>query len=133
MPKQAKIGLITGAARRVGAEIATLLHASGINVILHYNHSAAEAKQLCDELNQKRNHSATIFQADLTDLSACTSLVQNAAETWGALDIVINNASRFYPTELGQVSEEQWNDLINSNLKAPYFLCQAAAPFCCVK
>jgi pteridine reductase len=122
----ANVALITGAARRVGAEIAKTLHAVGMNIVLHYNHSEAEAQQLCAALNQLRPDSAMIAKAELTDFSQYTGLIQQATKKWGRLDVLVNNASRFYKTHLPKVSESQWDDLMDSNLKAPFFLSQAA-------
>lgn len=121
-----KVALVTGAARRVGAEIATSLHAAGMNVIVHYNHSSSEAIELCKILNEKRNHSAFLLQAELSNIQEIQQLIKEALKVWGHLDVLINNASRFYKTPFGNITETAWNDLMNSNLKAPFFLCQAA-------
>jgi pteridine reductase len=120
--------LITGAARRVGAEIARTLHAAGANVLIHYRSSAAAAMALADGLNRSRAHSAAIFAAQLLDADAPDKLLAATLLEFGRLDILINNASSFYPTPVGRISSAQWNDLIGSNLKAPLFLSQAAAP-----
>jgi len=124
-----KVVLITGAARRVGAEIAAILHEAGCNIVLHYHRSAAEAKQLCAFFNEKREHSAITLRADLSDIPRLNHLVEQAAQEWGHLDVLINNASRFYKTAVGQVTESSWDDLLNTNLKAPFFLCQAAVKY----
>lgn len=124
-----KVALITGAARRVGAEIAQTLHEAGLNVVLHYHRSEKDAEQLCNFLNEKRENSAIIQQADLSETNNLSLLVDNAAKKWGHLDVLVNNASRFYKTAIGQVTEESWDDLLNSNLKAPFFLCQAAMKY----
>jgi pteridine reductase len=124
-----KVVLITGAARRVGATIARALHAQGLRIAIHYRSSAKDALALSEELNKQRPHSATTLQADLLDTTNLPQLVDTVINTWGRLDILINNASSFYPTPLGTVTEQQWNELIGSNLKAPFFLAQAAAPF----
>lgn len=122
-----KVALITGAARRIGAAIAKKLHAEGANVVIHYRHSAQEALQLCEALNVQRQNSATAMVADLGNVDAVTALAKKSVEAWGRLDILINNASSFYPTSIGQSSPEQWQDLFDSNLKAPFFLAQALA------
>jgi pteridine reductase len=123
-----KIALVTGAARRVGAAIVHRLHAAGARVAIHYRDSASEAGNLTAALNERRADSAQSFQADLNNHDDLTSLV-NAVTAWaGRLDILINNASSFYATPLGSITEAQWDDLIGSNLKAPLFLAQAAAP-----
>lgn len=120
--------LITGAARRIGASIAQTLHRSGFNTVLHYRNSAAEAEQLCAELNRQRPDSAVCAQADLLRTGRLPELVDRALEKWQRLDALVNNASSFYPTPIGAVDEAAWNDLMGSNLKAPLFLSQAAAP-----
>lgn len=119
--------LITGASKRIGACCARLLHEQGCNVILHYNASKQDALQLCSELNQERPDSARVIQADLLNREQLQNLAQQAAEAWGGLDVLINNASCFYPTELAEVTEAQWDELLGSNLKAPFFLTQALA------
>lgn len=123
-----QVALITGAARRIGAAIAGLLHASGMNVALHFRHSSAEVLQLCDELNARRVRSAITVQADLLDTPRLTGVVRAAHQAWGRLDALVNNASAFFPTPRGTVNEAQWQELIDCNLKAPFFLSQAAAP-----
>src|SRR5271165_4178804 len=123
-----QVVLITGGARRVGAEIARTLHAAGAKVFIHYRSSAAAAIALADEFNNLRAHSAAIHAAHLLNAEAPEKLVAAALLEFGRLDILINNASSFYPTPIGQISLPQWDDLIGSNLKAPLFLSQAAAP-----
>lgn len=123
-----KVALITGAARRIGADIAKLLHENLFNILLHYNQSFEEAEQLCIALNEKREKSAVMLQADLTDFSKLSQLIDASEKAWGRLDLLVNNASRFYKTALGKITEAEWNDLLNSNLRAPLFLAQAAAP-----
>lgn len=123
-----KVALITGAARRIGAAIATTLHASGARVAIHYRASSDAAAALAQELNAKRADSAAIFRVDLKDTPALDGLVDEIVGWSGRLDILINNASSFYPTPPGEISEAQWDDLIGSNLKAPLFLSQAALP-----
>jgi pteridine reductase len=119
--------LITGAARRVGASIARELHAAGANVVLHYRSSAAEATALAQELNGRRPGSAALAKADLLDSAAVKELARTATAAFGGLDILVNNASSFYPTPLGDIDEDDWSDLIGTNLKAPLFLAQATA------
>lgn len=122
-----KVALITGAAHRIGAELARQLHAAGMNILLHYRHSRERAETLAAELNQMRQDSVVPVQADLLDISALPALVEAARRHWQRLDVLVNNASTFYPTPLGSAGEAQWDDLMGSNLKAPFFLAQAAA------
>ncbi len=120
-----KTALVTGAAARIGAEISKTLHRRGCDVLIHYNSSGSAAQKLADELNRDRSGSAFTAQADL---SSPRGLEQLAAETrshFRSLDILVNNASRFYPTVTGQTQAWQWDDLLNSNLRGPYFLVQA--------
>jgi pteridine reductase len=126
---QNKTALITGGAKRIGAEIARMLHAEGMNIGIHYRSSRDKAQELCDQLNRLRNNSAIILQADLLHTDELPPLVDRIVKHWGGLDALINNASTFYPTPIGKITETQWDDLIGSNLKAPLFLSQAAAPY----
>jgi len=123
-----RVVLITGGARRIGAEIARTLHAAGANVLIHYRSSAPAAALLAEELNRIRSKSAAIHAADLLSAEAPDQLVAAALAEFGRLDILINNASTFYPTPVGKITVAQWDDLMGSNLKAPLFLAQAAAP-----
>jgi pteridine reductase len=120
--------LITGAARRIGAAIARGLHASGAHVALHCHRSRAEADRLAAELNAARPGSCVVLQCDLLDLPRLGDLVEEAAQAFGRLDGLVNNASSFYPTPFGSIGAGEWEDLIGSNLRAPLFLAQAAAP-----
>lgn len=123
----APVVLITGAARRIGAELARTFHTEGYSIALHYNQSADEAHALADQLNQQRANSAAIFQAELADVAAIQKMAEKVQQWQGRLDVLINNASSFYPTPLANATEADWNNLIDSNLKGPYFLCQALA------
>ena len=120
--------LITGAAKRVGAAIARQLHATGANILIHYRQSAAEADKLAAALNSVRPHSAVALAGDLLATATLPDLMHRAVTAFGRLDVLINNASSFYPTPLGSITEAQWDDLFGTNLKAPLFLAQAAAP-----
>ncbi len=120
--------LVTGAGKRIGACIARSLHAAGARVAVHYRSSAGDAEDLAGELNARRENSALAVQADLLDVDSLGSLVTNLVAQTGGLDILVNNASSFYPTPLAEVTLEHWNDLMGTNLKAPLFLSQAAAP-----
>jgi pteridine reductase len=126
---EGKTALITGAANRLGAQIARTLHQNGANLIIHYRESAANARALEQQLNALRADSASCIQADLNDLGAITDLSQKAAQLYHGLDILINNASSFYPTPIDKITEQDWQDLIGSNLKAPLFLSQACYPY----
>lgn len=125
---QGQWALITGAGKRIGAVIARTLHAAGANVAIHYFSSSEQADALADELNGQRPDSAITLQADLRSVDAINSLVESMIDRTGSLGLLVNNASTFYPTPLGTITEEQWDDLINANLKAPLFLSQAAFP-----
>jgi pteridine reductase len=122
-----KVVLITGGAKRVGAAICRLLHAEGAKLMVHYRSSAFEARALQTELNLNRADSVEIIQADLLDTAALPKLVSETVNHFGKLDVLINNASSYYSTELGKINEGNWLDLMGSNLKAPLFLSQAAA------
>jgi pteridine reductase len=120
--------LVTGAARRVGAAIARALHAAGADVVLHCHRSRADAEQLAAELAQRRPDSVAIVQADLLDDAKIAALVSEAAARFGRLDGLVNNASSFHATPLGTLTRADWEDLAGTNLRAPLFLAQAAAP-----
>jgi pteridine reductase len=121
-----KAALITGAARRVGASIARKLHGAGANIVLHYRSSAEAAQELAHELNAARPESVVLAEADLLDLAQLQKLPAVATNAFGTLDILVNNASTFYPTPIGDITEIDWDDLMGTNLKAPLFLSQAA-------
>jgi pteridine reductase len=121
-----QVALVTGAARRIGAAIATQLHSAGASVAIHYRGSAEEALALAESLNAERANSAATFQADLLDMAQLETMVSSVCDWQSRLDILVNNASSFYPTPPGTITETQWDDLLGSNLKAPLFLSQAA-------
>lgn len=122
------VALITGGARRIGAAIARQLHSAGWQLVIHYRHSHSDARQLADELNGRRAASVQIIGADLCQLADIHTLADRALACFGKLSALINNASSFYPTPIGEASEADWDDLIGSNLKAPFFLSQRLAP-----
>jgi pteridine reductase len=126
-PLKDKAVLVTGGAKRVGAAICRRLHAAGARVLVHYRSSVAEARALESELLARRAGSAVLAQADLLNVRAAPELVRQAVKSFGRLDALVNNASSFYPTVLGEITEKAWDDLIGTNLKAPLFLAQAAA------
>ena len=128
LPLAGKWALITGAGRRVGAAIARTLHGQGAGVAIHYRSSAADADALVRELNGLRPASAVTVQGDLLDTGKLGALVDSVISHAGRLDILVNNASSFYPTPLATITEQQWTDLLGTNLKAPLFLAQAALP-----
>lgn len=123
-----KVVLITGAAKRVGAAIARRLHAAGARLALHYRASEREAQALQSELNAARDDSVALIQADLLDAAGLTEIVKNTVARFERLDALVNNASTFYPTPLGEITLRHWDELLGTNLKAPLFLAQAAAP-----
>jgi len=123
-----KVALVTGGAKRIGAAIVRQLHASGMKIALHYHHSNTAAHALQAELNNQRSESVLLLQADLHHPPKLTSMVRQTMETYERLDVLINNASTFYSTPIGEVEEKDWDDLLGINLKAPFFLSQAAAP-----
>lgn len=120
--------LITGAAHRIGATTAKLLHQNGMNIVLHYRGSREQAQAVQKELNDLRENSVILIQADLHITNGLPALIEESVKAWGRLDVLINNASSFYPTKMEKATEDQWDDLMGSNLKAPFFLSQAAAP-----
>jgi len=125
---QGKVVLITGGAKRVGAAICRRMHAAGADLMLHYRASAGEARLLQAELNGGRADSVALIQADLLDLKAMPSLVEQTVQRFGRLDALVNNASSFYASPIGEISAAVWDDLMGTNLRAPLFLAQAAAP-----
>lgn len=122
-----KVALVTGAARRVGAQIARSLHAEGMDLILHYRSSADGAKALQAELEAARPDSVLLYQADLNRSIGFAAMIERVRAFRGRLDVLVNNASSFYPTPFGDASEQQWEDIVGSNLKGPFFLTKEAA------
>ncbi len=120
--------LITGGAKRVGAAICRRLHASGASLMLHYRASAGEARLLQAELNRARADSVALIQADLLELKTLPSIVEQTVQRFGRLDALVNNASSFYASPIGEITSAVWEDLMGTNLRAPLFLAQAAAP-----
>jgi pteridine reductase len=120
--------LVTGAANRLGAQIARTLHQNGANLIIHYRSSAAPALALADELNQQRSESALAIAADLATDTGIDNLADQACSAFGGLHLLVNNASNFYPTRFGEIDRQTWDDLIASNYRAPLFLAQACYP-----
>lgn len=127
MGTTAPVALITGAAKRIGAAIATKLHAQGFNVIIHYGQSRLEAEALVESFNTIRPDSAVSLSADLCRVSEVQQLADKAQTVWGYIDVLVNNASSFYPTPVGEINEDDWTSLVGSNLKGPLFLSQALA------
>ncbi len=124
-----QVALITGSARRIGAIIAENLHTAGFNVAIHYRHSKTQALALAKKLNAKRAHSAITLQADLSSANASEELIQSCIDQFDRLDCLINNASEYFPTPIGQATEDDWQRLFSSNAFAPFFLAQAAKVF----
>jgi len=123
--EESKVVLITGAARRIGACIAETFHSQGFRVVIHYNHSREEATALESRLNAIRPDSAESLRADLTSRVDVDRLGQEAFSAFGRLDVLVNNASSFYPTRFGECTSTQWDDLVDSNLRAAFFLSQS--------
>jgi pteridine reductase len=124
-----KVILVTGGAKRVGAAICCKLHAQGANLMVHYRSSQNDAQMLRQTLEQTRPDSVALIQADLLDIDRLPDLIEETARRFGKLDALVNNASSFFPTPIGQLTEQAWVDLMGSNLKAPLFLSQAAVPY----
>ena len=124
---EGKVVLITGGARRVGAAIARRLHATGANLVVHYRTSAQDARALKAELTSTRGESVVLVQGDLLKPANLAGLIKDAVKAYGRLDALVNNASSFYPTAMGEITEKAWDDLVGTNLKVPLFLSQAAA------
>ncbi len=129
MQQHDKVVLVTGAARRIGLEISRHLHAQGCRVIVHYQHSKQEAEHLIQELNQNRSDSAVAYPTNLREFSALPHFIEQCIQTWERLDAIVNNASVFFPTDLATTTEHEWDELFDTNLKVPFFLAKAAAPF----
>ncbi len=121
--------LITGGAKRIGAMIARTLHDEGMNLIIHYNTSSDDANKLCAEINSSRVDSAIAIGANLTNQSEVDHLIPEIIKQTGQLDVLINNASTFYPTPIENITLDDWDNLVGTNLKAPLFLCKHAAPY----
>ena len=124
-----KVALITGGAHRIGAAIAEALHGAGMDLVVHYRNSRKGAEALQLALEQRRADSVRLVQGDLLETAALARIVETASSWRGRLDLLVNNASTFYPTTLPEASLQQWEELMGSNLRAPFFLAQAAAPW----
>jgi len=123
-----KVVLVTGAAKRIGAACVRLLHGCDYNVVLHYHASAGDAKRLAAELNAVRPDSVVLVSADLLVMDQVKAMADRAMACWGGVDVLVNNASLFYPGAVADVTENDWNALLGANLKAPFFLSQALLP-----
>ena len=129
MSKKKQVAIITGGAKRVGAAISRRLHKANIDIIIHYRNSDTEANSLQEQLNKIRKGSASIIQADLLDPNSYSLIINEAIKVYGQLNFLINNASSYYPTNINDINELNWNELIVSNLKAALFLSKEASPF----
>ena len=127
-PRPTKVALVTGGARRIGSEIVRCLHAEGMSIALHYLHSLDDARRLSDELNAIRANSVRLFEADLRDDTAIQEMLASVAAAFTRLDVLVNNASRFFATPAGRIDDAVYRELLDINLKAPLFLAQAAVP-----
>jgi len=128
-PLQSKVALVTGSSKRIGAMIVRNLHTKGYEVAIHYRNSVSEAQHLADNLNRLRANSAIIVSADLSQENAPAELVEPVIQRWGRLDALVNNASDFYPTPIGEIKPDDWDRLFSSNARGPLFLSQYAAPY----
>ncbi|MDZ7842301.1 MAG: pteridine reductase [Gammaproteobacteria bacterium] len=124
---QDKVALVTGGARRIGAAIASRLHDAGMKLVIHYRSSESDAHALQDRLNSTRPESVVLVRGDLLDVDKNRQLVSQCIQTFGRLDVIVNNASSFYPTPLGSTGITDWENLMGTNLRAPFFLVQEAA------
>ncbi|WP_414830579.1 pteridine reductase [Alteromonas sp. H39] len=122
------VALVTGAAKRIGAAIAQALHASGYNIVIHYGTSEQDALSLAEKLNAQRPDSAVTVQGDLRNHNDIQHLAKAAQDAWQRLDVLVNNASSFYPTPVGEITLDDWASLVGSNVQGPLFLSQALAP-----
>lgn len=129
MQQNDKVVLITGAARRIGQEISRYLHAKGCRIIVHYHHSKQDAEQLVKEFNQQRPDSAIAYAANLREISQLPSFIETCFQTWERLDAIVNNASVFFPTATSTTTEHEWDELFDTNVKAPFFLAKAALSY----
>ncbi|NQW35105.1 MAG: pteridine reductase [Methylophilales bacterium] len=129
MASYKKFALVTGGSRRIGASISRRLHRSGINIMIHYRHSKDDAVALQSELNNIRKNSAFVVQADFLEPESYEYTISETIQSFGGMDFLINNASSYYPTKIGNISLAQWEDLISTNLKTPLFLSQCAATY----
>ena len=128
LPLADRCVLITGGAKRLGAAIGRRLHAAGASLVVHYHQSRTSADALVAELEALRPGSALAVRADLHEVARLPELVAAAVARFGSLDVLVNNASTFYPTPVGTITVAQFDDLVGTNLRAPLFLSQAAAP-----
>jgi pteridine reductase len=127
-PLAGKTALVTGGAARVGAAIVRALHGAGAHVVIHYRSSEKPAVDLRAALEAERAQSVTLVQSDLLEVSRLDGIAAQALAATGRLDVLVNNASSYYPTPIGDADERDWDDLFGSNAKAPFFLSQALAP-----
>ena len=123
-----KVALITGGAKRIGAAIATTLHNAGMDLVVHFRHSAADAQSLADELNDIRPNSVVLAEGDLEYSEDCATLAQQAIDAFGRMDALINNASAFFPTPIGEVTNNHWETLMGVNLSRRLSFCPRHAP-----
>ena len=123
-----QVAIVTGSARRIGAVIARALHRRGLDIVVHYRSSSDQAESLVEQLNAERTESAVAVGGDLADLPVPERIVAKVLERFGRIDVLVNNASAFYPTPVDEATAEHWDELMASNLRAPFFLSQACAP-----
>jgi pteridine reductase len=126
--ESANVAVVTGGARRIGAEIVRCLHGEGMRIALHYHTSRDDAEALCDELNAVRPASARPFEADLRDSAAIEDMIDAVTKAFARMDVLVNNASSFFVTPVGTIDDTAYRELLDTNLTAPLFLAQAAVP-----
>lgn len=124
-----KVACVTGGARRIGRAIVVALHQAGFDVVIHYQTSHIDAENLANQCNAQRHHSACIVQGPLNHVDEITKLAEQITACFGRLDVLVHNASRFYPTPIGAITAQDWHNLMDSNAKAPLFLTQALRPY----
>ena len=127
-PNTTPVAFLTGASKRIGKQTAIELHQAGYNIAIHYHQSSKAAQELSETLNQSRDNSCAIFQADITRTETLKPLIESVSKKWQRLDLLVNNASSFFPTPIEEPKLEEWDNLMGTNLKAPYFLSVAAIP-----
>ena len=123
-----KVILLTGSAKRIGAFTARYLHQLGWNIVLHYNQSEQQASELAKQMNAARADSVKLVQGSLNTVKKIENVAEQAIKAFGKLNALLNNASSFYPTPIGSITQDDWTSLVGSNMQAPLFLAQYCNP-----